>query len=86
MRLDLTTIAIAWIGGSLLLMPLLLLTIRSGVLPLLAAVERVREKRAWRGAGMERRLERTEAQLARLSAELEQLRHTARASSVSPHA
>ena len=86
MQLDLTTIALAWIGGSLLLVPLTLLTIRVGVLPLLAAIERLREQRSWRGSAIERRLARSEAELRRLGSEVERLRHTARASTVSPHA
>jgi hypothetical protein len=71
--LDLTTLAIAWLTASIVLIPLLVLAIRFAVLPLLETVARLRNAPAGADATLERRLARAEADLARMARELERL-------------
>jgi len=68
-NLDITLIAVAWLGSSLLMLPLLAFTARFGLVPLVDAVAELRAAgRARRDPVLERRLATLELRLAELSA------------------
>lgn len=68
MMLDLTTLALYWIGGSILILPLLIATVRLAIIPLIQALGRPA-----RDAVAESRLARLEESVGHLSRELEQM-------------
>lgn len=70
---NVTTLALIWIGGSLLLLPLLIVTVRLAVIPLVEALTRPRHAGA-----AESRLARLEESVGRMGQELEQLSAAAR--------
>lgn len=66
---DITLIAVAWLGSSLLMLPLLAFTARFGLVPLVDAVTELRAAgRARRDPALERRIATLELRLAELSA------------------
>lgn len=78
MNVDLTTIVAIWLGAAVLIIPLLGLTARFGLVPILDAVTRMRGSRPAAGldeeterrfAGLEARLSRACQQIAELSSQ-----------------
>jgi hypothetical protein len=67
MSLNLTTLALVWLGGSLILLPLMILTIRLALLPLIETITRPRT------AGSEERIARLEQKVGQLGRELERM-------------
>ena len=66
---DLTLIAVAWLGSSLLMLPLLAFTARFGLVPQVEAVADMRAAgRARREPALEQRIATLELRLAELSA------------------
>ena len=63
---NITLIAVAWLGSSLLMLPLLAFTARFGLVPLVDAVADARAAR--RDPALERRIATLELRLAELSA------------------
>lgn len=70
MKLDLTTLALLWVAGSVILVPLLILAVRLAVVPLLETLGRPRTPM---GIAAEERLARLEESVARMARDLERL-------------
>lgn len=68
MSLNLTSLALVWLAGSLILLPLMILTVRLAVLPLIETISRPRAAGA-----AEQRISRLEQKVGQLSHELERL-------------
>jgi hypothetical protein len=68
---NLTTIAIAWVAGSVILVPLLIAGVRFALVPLLDTLARYRA--APSTSGLDERLARIEAGIARLARERDDL-------------
>lgn len=69
MNFDLTTIVVLWLGGSVILMPLMIVALRFAVIPL---IETLLRPHAAAGAASDReRIARLEQRLTLLLAELE---------------
>jgi hypothetical protein len=77
MHIDITTVVAIWMGGAILLVPLLALALRFGLPPVLEAVAELRRARVDRPA--EERMARMEARLARLAEVVERLAAAERA-------
>jgi hypothetical protein len=74
---DITLIAVAWLGSSLLMLPLLAFTARFGLVPLVEAAAELRAagRTARTHTALERRLATLELRLAELSAAPTRPRH-----------
>jgi hypothetical protein len=71
MHIDITTVVAIWMGGAILLVPLLALLLRFGLPPVLEAVAELRRARVSQHA--EERLARMESRLTRLTEAVERL-------------
>lgn len=71
MSLNLTTIALAWVAGSVVLLPLMIVTVRLAVIPLVESITRSRP--GAESAAEAERLTRLEEKVGQLARELEQL-------------
>lgn len=71
--LDLTTIAIVWLAGSVILIPLLIMAVRFAIVPLLEVISRSRSGLATSSPPDEARLSRIEEHLAQLARDIDRL-------------
>lgn len=80
MTFDLATLALLWLGGSIVLLPLMILAIRFAVVPLVATI--LRPAGASRASSDSARIASLEEKVGRLALELDRL---ARATSAQPN-